>query len=134
MFRSLLSLFLILQAGLGVAGLVVALPLGPLCLLCLFHPDTQRIARTWISVLGALCMMRFLQVLCLVLGEQMLTAGIMRTMPAAEWLNLLLGIGVLGIAAMIPGMLRQWILVPITGGGRAVSTAVSTVASYFGGL
>lgn len=131
MFHSLLALFLILQAALEIAGLVVMIPLGPLCLLCLFHPDTQRIARTWISTFGALCMMRFLQVLALVLGEQMLAAGFLNSMPAAEMLNLVLGIGVLGVAAMIPGMLRQWILVPITGGGRMVVSAFSTAATYF---
>ena len=131
MFHSLLALFLIVQAALEIAGIVVMIPLGPLCLLCLFHPDTQRIARTWISAFGALCMMRFLQVLALVLGEQMLAAGFLNSMPAAEMLNLVLGIGVLGVAAMIPGMLRQWILVPITGGGRMAVSAVSTAASYF---
>lgn len=136
MFHSLLALFLILQAALEIAGLVVMIPLGPLCLLCLFHPDTQRIGRTWISAFGALCMMRFLQVLALVLGEQMLAAGFLNSMPAAQMLNLVLGIGVLGIAAMIPGMMRQWVLVPITGGGRMVASAFSTAASYFviGGL
>ncbi|HEU5383612.1 MAG TPA: hypothetical protein VFV38_50070 [Ktedonobacteraceae bacterium] len=131
MFHSLLALLVILQAALEIAGIVVVIPLGPLCLLCLFHPDTQRIARTWISAFGALCIMRFLQVLALVLGEQMLAAGFLNSMPSAEILNLVLGIGVLGIAVMIPGMLRQWILVPITGGGRMVVSAFSTAATFF---
>jgi hypothetical protein len=131
MFHSLLALFLIFQAALEISAIVVMIPLGPLCLLCLFHPDTQRIARTWIAAFGALCMMRFLQVLCLVLGEQMLAAGFLNSMPAAEMLNLVLGIGVLGVAAMVPGMLRQWILVPITGGGRMLALAFSTATSYF---
>lgn len=131
MFHSLLALLLILQAALELAGIVVMIPLGPLCLLRLFHPDTQRIARTWISAFGALCMMRFLQVLALVLGEQMLAAGFLNSMPAAEMLNLVLGIGVLGVAAMIPGIMRQWMLVPVTGGGRMVASAFSTAASYF---
>jgi hypothetical protein len=131
MFHSFLALFLILQAALEIAGIVVMIPLGPLCLLCLFHPDTARIARTWISTFGALCMMRFLQVLCLVLGEQMLAAGFLNSMPDAEMMNLVLGIGILGIAAMIPGILRQWVLVPIAGGGSMVTSAFSTAATYF---
>lgn len=131
MFHAFLALFLILQATLEIAGIVVMIPLGPLCLLCLFHPDTQRIGRTWISAFGALCMMRFLQVLALVLGEQMLAAGFLNSLPSAELLHLVLGIGVLGVAVMIPGILRQWILVPITGGGHMVASAFSTAASYF---
>ncbi len=126
MLHALLALFLIFQAALELAAIIVAIPLGPLCLLCLFHPDTQRIARTWISTFGALCLMRFLQLLALDLGAEMLTAGVMNTMPYAETLNLVLGIGVLGVAVMIPGLLRQWILVPIGGTGRVIATTIST--------
>jgi hypothetical protein len=130
MFRSLLALVLILQAAIELAGIAVAIPAAPLCLLCLFHPDTQRIAKTWISLFGALCLMRFFQVLALELGYQLVTAAIMKIMPNAEFINAALGIGVLIIAAMIPGFLRQWLLVPISGGGRAVASAFTFFAFW----
>ncbi|WP_126602018.1 hypothetical protein [Dictyobacter aurantiacus] len=126
--HGLMNVLVVIQAAIGIAGVAIAITLGPLCLLCLFHADTQQIAHTWLRILVALCLMRFLQVLTITVGGRMLAAAVLQNNPGAELLNLLIGIGILFIAFVIPEMLRHWMLVPVSAGGTAVVTVASGAA------
>ncbi|WP_376797470.1 hypothetical protein [Thermogemmatispora sp.] len=121
LIRAILIFIFALEAAFQCAAVALAIPLAPLCLFSLFHPDTEGLARFWLSTFLNLCLMRFLQVLALVVGGRLVSAGLLNSQPEAELLNLLIGTGVLLLAVAIPGFMRQLVFAPLHGLGNLLS-------------